>query len=353
MASSRSAANLGAIAAALGVSSATVSNALSGKGRVSADLTDRIRQKAAELGYVPSSAGRALRTGRSGVLGLVLPDIANPLFPQIAQAIEKAAAAAGYGVLIADSHGDVAKQTEAITRLIERGVEGMVIVPRRGTRISDVDCPVAVIDSPSTPGNTVAADHWGGGEQIGRHLAALGHDRVLIVGNNPDSNVQNDRVGGIRAGLAASAFTETLWVTPLEQRSGKGCRLGVAEKVRQGFTAFATVSDLHALRVLTELQRDGIEVPEKASVTGFDDLIWAPVVSPALTTVRMDMARIADLAIEALVRGVDGGERPVSGGVLADISKVEMELVVRASSMRPHHEQQNEDKTSTAGELAS
>lgn len=103
MASSRPATNLSAIAAALGVSVATVSNALSGKGRVSPELVERIRKTASELGYVPSSAGRALRTGRSGVLGLVLPDIANPLFPQIAQAIEKAAVNAGYGVLIADS----------------------------------------------------------------------------------------------------------------------------------------------------------------------------------------------------------------------------------------------------------
>ncbi|WP_288426409.1 LacI family DNA-binding transcriptional regulator [uncultured Agrobacterium sp.] len=355
MASQRPAANLSAIAAALGVSGATVSNALSGKGRVSAELTEKIRKKAAELGYVPSSAGRALRTGRSGVLGLVLPDIANPLFPQIAQAIEQAAADAGYGVLIADSHGDVAKQTKAINRLIERGVEGMIVVPRRGTRIADVDCPVAVIDSPSTPGNTVAADHWGGGQEIGRHLAGLGHEKVVIIAKNPDSNVQNDRVGGIRAGLSASAKTETLWIAPLEQREGAGCRLGVADKVAQGFTAFAAVSDLHALRVLTELQQEGISVPEQVSVTGFDDLIWAPVVTPALTTIRMDMTRIADTAITALVRAIDaedGASRSASGGVVADISKVAMELIIRRSTAS-NNQKQNEDKTSTAGELTS
>ncbi|MGB8293490.1 MAG: LacI family DNA-binding transcriptional regulator, partial [Rhizobium ruizarguesonis] len=114
MTASRPGPNLSRIATSLGVSVATVSNALSGKGRVSGPLVERIREHAAELGYVQSQAGRALRTGRSGVLGLVLPDIANPLFPKIAQAIEFAASAAGYGVLIADSRGDVAAQTEAI-----------------------------------------------------------------------------------------------------------------------------------------------------------------------------------------------------------------------------------------------
>ncbi|WP_284759527.1 LacI family DNA-binding transcriptional regulator [Agrobacterium sp. fls2-241-TYG-188a] len=355
MTSGRAGANLTAIASALGVSAATVSNALSGKGRVSNELSEKIRLKAGELGYVPSVAGRALRTGKSGVLGLVLPDIANPLFPQIAQAIEKAADKAGYGVLIADSHGDVAKQTDAINRLIERGVEGMVVVPRRGTRIGNVGCPVAVIDSPSTPGNTVAADHWDGGVQIGRHLAQLCHRKVVIIGNNPDSNVQNDRVGGIRSGLSGVAETETLWIASLEKQNGAGCPLGVAAKVLQGFTAFAAVSDLHALRVLTELQQGGITVPEQVSVTGFDDLIWAPVVTPALTTIRMDMLRIADLAITALVRSIDAenpADRTATGGVVADISKVAMELVIRHSS-GPNKKTQTSKKTSTAGELTS
>ncbi|MGP4692511.1 LacI family DNA-binding transcriptional regulator [Agrobacterium cavarae] len=355
MALQKPAANLHGIAAALGVSSATVSNALSGKGRVSAELGERIRKMAAEMGYVPSPAARALRTGRSGVLGLVLPDIGNPLFPQIAQAIEKAAADAGYGVLIADSYGEIAKQTDAINRLIERGVEGMVVVPRRGTRIADVDCPVAVIDSPSTPGNTVAADHWDGGVQIGRHLAGLGHSNVVMIARNPDSNVQNDRIGGIRAGLTASAQTETLWIASLEERHGEGCRLGVADKVRQGFTAFAAASDLHALRVLTELQDEGIAVPDEASVTGFDDLIWASVVTPSLTTIRMDMARIAEVAVTALVRAIDGEDpanRPAAGGVVADISKVAMELIIRRSSAA-NNKKQTEDKKPTAGEHTS
>lgn len=352
MTSGRAGANLAAIASALGVSAATVSNALSGKGRVSAELSEKIRAKAHELGYVPGIAGRALRTGRSGVLGLVLPDIANPLFPQIAQAIEKAADDAGYGVLIADSHGDVTKQTQAINRLIERGVEGMVVVPRRGTRIGNVDCPVAVIDSPSTPGNTVSADHWDGGFQVGRHLASLGHDRVVLIGNSPDSNVQNDRIGGIRSGLGSAAVTETMWIASLEKHDGAGYPLGVAEKVAQGFTAFAAISDLHALRVLTELQRNGVTVPEQASVTGFDDLIWAPVVTPALTTIRMDMARVADIAITALVRSIETEDRPVSGGVVAEPSKVAMELIIRGSS-GPNHKKQAENRTSTVGELTS
>ncbi|MBV7518214.1 LacI family DNA-binding transcriptional regulator [Ensifer sp. ENS12] len=334
----RSGPKLTRIARTLGVSAATVSNALSGKGRVSAEMVDKIRATAAELGYVPSQAGRALRTGRTGVLGLVLPDIANPLFPQIAQAIELAASTSGYGVLIADSRGDVSTQTKAIERLIDRDVDGLVIVPRRGTRIADVGCPVAVIDTPSTPGNTVAADHWGGGRQIGEHLKGLGHRRVLIIGNNPASNVQNDRAGGIRSVFGEGYHTDTLWIEPLEKVAGKGCPLGLAEKVAEGYTAFACISDLHALRALTELQRAGINVPEKASVTGFDDLIWAPVITPALTTARMDMTEIAAIAVAALVKAIserDPSDPEIGAPVTAETAKVPMHLVVRQSAAAP------------------
>jgi LacI family transcriptional regulator len=329
--------NLNKIAAELGVSAATVSNALSGKGRVSAELIERIRAKASEVGYVPSQAGRALRTGRTGVLGLVLPDISNPLFPQIAQAIEYAASTLGYGVLIADSRGETAMQTEAVNRLIEQDVDGIVIVPRRGTRIADIGCPVAVIDSPSTPGNTVAADHWQGGQTIVGHLTGLGHRNLLLIGNNPASNVQNDRIGGMKSRIPSDGRAEVLWIEPWERERGKGCLLGLAGKVAEGFSAFVAVSDLHALRALTELHRAGVGVPEEASVTGFDDLLWSSVVTPGLTTMRMDMPRIAEIAVGALARVIEADcpeiSRTATGTVAAaETTKVPMQLVVRQST---------------------
>ncbi len=333
MAHPKQAANLGDIAQALGVSVATVSNALSGKGRVSADMVPRVREMAARMGYVPSSAGRALRTGRTGVLGLVLPDISSPLFPQIAQAIEFAASSAGYGILIADSRGDAAHQVAAINRLVGRDVDGLVVVPRRGTQVSDVNhCPVAVIDSPSTPGNTVSADHWQGGEALGRHLADLGHRKVVLIGSDPASNVQSDRIDGMRAGLV-EAQIEELWIERHEALHGQGAPLGLESQVERGFTAFAAVSDLHALRAMTELHRAGIGVPEEVSITGFDDLSWSGAIIPALTTMRMDMPRIAEIAIASLVRAIEG-KAEAATGIVSSVgdTRIPMSLVVRQTS---------------------
>ncbi len=327
--------NLTDVAKALGVSVATVSNAMSGKGRLSEDLAETIRNKAKEMGYVPSLAGRALRTGRSGVLGLVLADIAHPLFPQIAQAIENAASDLGYGTLIGDSRNDVSAQTRAINRLIERGADGLIIVPRHGTRITDINRPAAMIDSPSTPGNTVSADHWNGGEQIGKHLAELGHRHITVIGAYPDSNVQNDRLGGIKAAVGNTARVDVVWVEELEASNSIGCALGLADHARKGVTAFAALSDLHALRAVTELQRAGIDVPTAATVTGFDDLIWSVNISPALTTMRMNMQRIAEIAVTDLVGQIEAHfDQDAKPAENEPGQCVPMELVIRDSSAR-------------------
>ncbi|MFD1746734.1 LacI family DNA-binding transcriptional regulator [Rhizobium helianthi] len=323
------------LAETLNVSVATVSNALSGKGRISPELAEKIRQTARELGYVPSSAGRALRTGRSGVLGLVLPDISNPLFPQIAQAIEHAASLRGYGVLIGDSRGDALGQAEAVSRLIDRGVDGMVVIPRRGTRVADVGCPVAMIDSPSTPGNTVSADHCDAGRQMGQHLAGLRHRKVVVLATSARSIVQADRIQGLRDGLGADAELDVVYIDAVEQQFGPGCSLGLADRVAGGATAVASLSDLTALRALTELQGAGLSVPQAVSVTGFDDLLWSSVVTPGMTTMRMNMTEIARLAMDALVRAIEDLPRARDSqplAVVSPIDRVAMTLVVRASS---------------------
>jgi LacI family transcriptional regulator len=326
--------NLSELARHLGVSIATVSNALSGKGRLSPELATRIRDAADTMGYVPSQAGRALRTGRSGVLGLVLPDIGNPLYPEIAQEIERVATGAGYGVLIANSRDEIAAQDKAIFQLIERGVDGIVIVPRRGTTVPQTRCPIAIIDTPTTPRNTVSADHFEGGAEVARHLVALGHQKILLIGDDPSSNVQNARISGMRSQLPG-VETQTIWIVELEAKRGKGCALGLAGWRAQGFSAFACVSDPHALRALTELQSAGISIPAEASVTGFDNLQWSSFISPPLTTVKMNMPEIATLALDALLAAIqarDVSDDTPSPPVTARKAAVPMELVIRRSS---------------------
>ncbi len=250
------------------------------------------------------------------MLGLVLPDIANPLFPKIAQAdrIICGLRRRLRHILIADSaaisrHPDGGNQPAGGARRRRNGDQS----PRRATRISAEAAPVALsISTSSTPGNTVAADHWQGGQEIAAHLAGLGHYSVLIIGNNQESNVQNDSTGGISSGTAARACTQKRCGSKApgeedRQRPPAGPR----GKARQGFTAFAALSDLQALRALTELQQAGSTW--RARRCQCHRLRHSYLVTcrhATLTTVRMDMESIAEIAVSALVdRNNEGGTR--------------------------------------------
>lgn len=287
------------IATALNTSPTTVSNVLSGKGRVSPDLASRVREEACRLGYAPGGAGRALKTGRSGVIGLIVPDLGHPLFPRMTQAIEHAATQAGYGMLIADSHGDGAAQTEAIGRLFGRGADGVVLIPRRGTPLPPARERIVVIDTPSTVGNTVSADHHAGGAGVARHLESLGHRKLVFFGETALSPVQADRVEGMQSALGPDTRSCVVW----QDRAGTAA---VLRAVQSGATAVACTSDLLALALLGPLQSKGLAVPARVSLTGFDDLLFAEVMHPGLTTMAADQSAIADHAVGTLRALIEG-----------------------------------------------
>ncbi|WP_010141073.1 LacI family DNA-binding transcriptional regulator [Oceanicola sp. S124] len=314
-------ASLKQIARDLGVSTATVSNALSGKGRVSDELAGKIRAHADHLGYRPSSAARALKTGQSGILGLVMPDLTNPLFPRIAQNLSIAAEARGLGILIADSRGDDARQDEALAQLAGRGVDGIIIVPKKGTTAPQVALPLVAINTASDPGSTVSADHLGGGRQLGAHVAGLGHVHVVLLGGDAVSEVQQDRIRGMIAGLGPAARTETVW--------GEAGMARLPALVAAGATAVMATSDLLALGAHSHLSRAGLSVPGDVSLTGFDDLPLATAMHPQLTTIAQNVEAIADQALDVLTRRIAGD------AARAASNAVPMTLVLRQSTTAP------------------
>jgi LacI family transcriptional regulator len=316
------------LARTLGVSRATVSNALRGKGRLSPELAGRIRALAAELRYIPAHAGRALRTGRSATIGLIVPDFGQPLFPIFAQAIERAAKSRGVAVLVGDSLGTAEGQAAEIANLLGRGIDALVIIPTRGTTVdaAAIPVPVAVIDSAATRGNTASSDHRDGGRQVARHLLGLGHRDILLLGGAKDSKVARERTAGLFEGFAEAGITPRIRYSVVSFEAG--AEIG-AEIDPAGFTACAAAYDALAVGFVTALAARGVQVPQDVSVTGFDDLMWARIVSPPLTTVRQDLAAIADHAL-----AVATGER--QGARLFPV-----ELVLRASTAGPRHVNDN------------
>ncbi|MFC7704605.1 LacI family DNA-binding transcriptional regulator [Plastorhodobacter daqingensis] len=298
------------IADALGVSRATVSNALRGTGRVGRDLAERIRAEAARSGYVPSHAGRSLRTGKSANIGLVVPDFAMPLFPVFAQAFERAAKRRGMAIMVADSMGAAETQREEIRNIVARGVDGLVVIPLRGSNLADLALPVpmAVVDSAANPLNAASCDHRDGGRQVARHLADLGHRRVVILVSAEESTVSAERQRGMEEVFRIRDVRWKVVALRPDFDSVHDWAMG-ADLTGDlgGATACAAAYDAAAVGFAAAMAARGLRVPQDISITGFDDLIWGRILSPALTTVRQDLAAIAEQALAVLADGAAPG----------------------------------------------
>lgn len=315
------------IATRLGVSRATVSNALLRKGRLTPDLAERIRATAQEMGYVPSHAGRALRTGRTGLVGLAVPDMALPLFPALAQTFQRAAARRGLALMLADGMGDAATQRDEIARLAARGADAVVVVPLAGLDLDRLRLPVplAVVESAEAPRNIAAGDDADGGRQIARHLTLLGHRRVVVLAADGGSTIARTRARAMSRSFAA-AGVEVMQVQCHQSfEAGRDFALNFDFAAR-GVTACAATQDTAAIGVMAGLAARRIRVPQEVSVTGYDDVIWSRLVAPGLTTVRQDLAAIADHALAVAI-----GE--ASGAKLFPVA-----LIERASSDVPPSE---------------
>lgn len=300
------------------MSVATVSNALTGKGRVSADVIQLVTSRAQELEYFPSAAGRALKTGRSGILGLVIPDITHPVFPDFAHGVETEAEKCGYGILIADSRGTEAGQEKAVKQLIQRGVDGVIIVPTRGSNPNIVKVPAAIVSSPSDPNSNVAANHRQGGRLSAQALLDLGHRNFILLGEDRMSPVQNERIDGMKDVLDGKAKFKIFWSS--EQFPD------LLLKHQEGVTACLTVSDMLALRIITEAGRLGVRCPDALSVMGFDNLPLGTAVRPTLSTIMPDNSKLARQAVAHLNSIIQQDSDSSHSSV------VEMEIILREST---------------------
>lgn len=313
------------VAARAGVSIASVSNALNRRGKVSQEVADRILIAAAELGYQPDRTARALRTGVTHTLGLILPDLANPFFPRLAQAASWAARSAGYALLMIDASEDVAVEDEAFRTFESRRVDGAIWCPIRDTSPPDRTFPIVVVDRPIGTLDAVNADFVRGGKLIADYLIRMGLRRYGLLSGPVSIGSARARHEGFIA--AASGNLERVW--EVETAFSHDLTPDAQEALaRLNIDVVVAGNDTIAIGALSVLRRLGRVVPDDVAVVGFDDIDLAGLVDPPLTTVRQPIAKLGEEAVSLLLKRI---ENP---GLGRQHIVLDVELVERASSNR-------------------
>ncbi|GAA3135477.1 LacI family DNA-binding transcriptional regulator [Planomonospora alba] len=303
------------VARLAGVSHQTVSRVLNDHPNVRAETRTRVLEAIDRLGYRRNLVARALVTRHSRTLGVVSFDTTLYGPASTVYGIEQAARAAGYFVSIVSLTSiDRAGVRDALDYLAEQSVDGIVVVaPQRSAARALADLPsgvpvVAVEGGEAGDVSTVSVDQVAGARLATEHLLGLGHETVWHVSGPSDWLEAEGRVEGWRAALSA-AGRRAPEVLPGDWSPRSGYEAGRRLAGMAGVTAVFVANDQMALGVLRAFAEEGVRVPERISVVGFDDIPESEFFSPPLTTVRQDFAAVGRRSIEMLLRRIEAGER--------------------------------------------
>ena len=319
------------VAREAGVAASTVSRALTNPDRVNVVTREHVQQVAARLGYRPSPAARALGTGRTSTLALVLPDITNPYFAGLIRGAERQAEATGHILVIGNSEENAraeAKMVERLTPSVDGFLLGSSRLPDAKILQFSAAVPVVLVNRRLASVTSVSPDQHGGTRQIVEHLVALGHRRAIFLAGPPESWLGRQRW----AGISSAAKKHGLRVRRLGpyHPSVDGGLLAGEAALADGATAVIAHNDLMAIGALKRLRARGVTVPGDVSIVGFDNIFGADFCDPPLTTLsdRTEQAgRSAVDLLVALVRDRGRVERESPADIVAPT-----QLVVRGST---------------------
>lgn len=315
-------ANLNDVARAAGLSTTAVSRHLNGHITLPEATRARIDAAVAALDYRPNQMARRLSTGRSEAISLVTPSIDNAFFAELAAAVEDAAAEHGYAVSITSTRGDPIRELDAIQRLRDKQVDGlMLMIDRRqdptgplARAIEELKTVILVDeDIPSLTVPRIFVDNKSGVYAATNHLIEQGHSRISHISGPECLFSVEGRAQGYRDALAASGLQEGPCRFGSYTRDfGRSAALDILSQcdARNRPTAIVAGADAIAIGVLDAAKSLGLKVPEDLSLIGFDDVNYASLLNPALTTVRQPVAEMGRLAFDTLLGRINGAPIP-------------------------------------------
>jgi LacI family transcriptional regulator len=327
------------VARQAGVSVGTVSNVINRPDLVSEETRTRVQSVIARLGYIRSESARQLRAGASRIVALLVLDMGNPFFVDVAKGAERTARQAGLGVMVCNSAQSTAEETEYLSLFAEQRVRGVLVTPvdttgRSLDALRRQNIPFVLVDrvAPDADGCSVSVDDVAGGRLAAQHLVSAGHPSFVYVGGPRDlPQVRDRRAGALaalaEAGLPPDALTE-ISADRLDVAAGRdaGARLlGLSPRP----TAVFCANDLLALGVLQALFAARVSVPEQMAIVGYDDIEFAAAAAVPLTSVRQPAVTMGRLAAEMLLEETSAAPDAHEHRQVV----LQPELVVRGSSL--------------------
>jgi LacI family transcriptional regulator len=322
------------------VSTATVSRALTCPGKVKPATAARIRQAVQALGYVAHGAARALASRRTHTIGAVIPTLDNAIFANTAHALQKTLDEAGYTLLLASHEFDAEVEARVTRALIERGVDGLVLLgathhPSVLRMIDTQQIPYVLTWALDAAGRhpCVGFDNRAAATRVANHLLDQGHrEFAMISGVTAGNERASERLEGVRAALSARGIALAPGRVVEKPYTLSAGREGLRELLRAVSRPTAVIcgNDVLAIGALAECQAQGVNVPREVSLAGFDDLEVAAVVTPALTTVHFPTAELGSYAAQHLLARIAGKPFEMR-------TELPVELIVRGSTAPPAH----------------
>lgn len=298
-----------AVARLAKVSIATVSRTINRVPSVNPKLSKRVWDAIQKLDYYPNPQARALVSGHSRLLGLIVSEITNPFFPELIQVFEEVAVEHGYEVLIGSTNYDPERMKRCIRRVVERDAEGVAVMTFGIERplldqLADRQIPLVFVDvAPQLPGISVLrVDYRHGIRQGVQHLAALGHRDIAFVAGPLNLHSAESRLAAFRESLMECGIPVQQHLMVESDHTMEGGIASAATLLAQKTlpTAIMCSNDMLAIGVMHELFRAGLRVPDDISVVGFDDIHMAEMIIPPLTSIQMARSELARAAVTAL-----------------------------------------------------
>lgn len=329
-------ANIKEVARSAGVSVGTVSNVLNRPSTVAPGTRKRVQEAIAELGFVRNESARHLRAGRSRTVGLVVLDVTNPYFTDVARGAENLADDHDTMVVLCNSGERSERERRHVAQLEEQRVLGILITPVDNNnpylmQVAERGTPVVLVDRGSgTQQCSVAVDDTMGGHLAGQHLIETGHTRVAFVGGPSSIKQVADRLAGLKAAMTGAAGAEIMDMSEHSPTVAGGRSAGqeiASLPLAARPTAAFCANDLLALGLLQEMTRQGVPVPDDMAIVGYDDIDFAAAAAVPLSSVRQPRDKLGKTAIELLLDEVENGDDHAHRQVV-----FHPELVIRESS---------------------